>query len=149
MLGLLEIDCGFCAACCTKLSCCSGLIDAWSEVIFFAGTSATDLVIVFWNLYAGKPGAKLRCSRQASVWCAQTLQGCDTKSAHTSRTRAFEYREWASPSRARYMQPACVQRRKKGRLEYSPTSSERAPGREKTSGMWGSTEVGLGELRQI
>jgi hypothetical protein len=44
MLGLLEIDCGFCAACCTKLSCCSGLIDAWSEVIFFAGTSATDLV---------------------------------------------------------------------------------------------------------
>ncbi|CAM6038564.1 unnamed protein product [Sphagnum compactum] len=97
-----------------------------------------------------KPGAKFRTLQQASVWSAPALQDCDTKSAHTSRTRAFGYCEWASPSRARETtQPACVQPRKKGGLEYSPTSSQRAPGREKMSRLWGTTEVGLGELRQI
>lgn len=146
MLGLLEIDYGFCAACCTKLTCCLGLIDAWSEVIFFAGTSATNLVIV---------------CREA--WCQASLQqaGVCVMCANTSRLRHKVCTHVEDPcvwvlrvgvALESKVDAACVRTTKEEAptgMECSPTSSERAPGREKTSGMWGSTQVGLGELRQI
>ncbi len=86
MLGLLETEYGFFPVCCRKLSCCSGLVDAWvSEGIFLAGTSATLMISMCFEICAQR---NLVPSFVAGgVWicaCMPPRQTCDTKvRAHT------------------------------------------------------------------